>query len=187
MKIRCDWGEGDPLYETYHDQEWGVPEHDDRKLFEMLILEGAQAGLSWITILRKRENYMKAFDNFEIAKVAKYDEAKVMRLLQNPGIIRNKLKVRAAIHNAQMTIKIIDKFGSLDHYLWSFMGHQSKINKFRSIGELPAFTEESEIMSKDLKKHGFKFVGPTICYAYMQAVGMVNDHIVDCFRYKQVG
>ena len=186
MQKRCDWGGGDPLYEKYHDEEWGVPEHDDRKLFEMLILEGAQAGLSWITILRKRENYLEAFDNFEIQKVANYDEKKVQELLNNPGIIRNQLKIRAAVNNAQMAIKIIEKYGSLDHYLWSFVGHQPKINALSSMGEMPAKTQESEELSKDLKKHGFKFVGPTICYAFMQAVGMVNDHLVDCFRYREL-
>lgn len=186
MKTRCDWGTGDPLYEAYHDEQWGLPEHDDRKLFEMLILEGAQAGLSWITILRKRENYIQAFDNFDPAKVALYDETKVQELLQNAGIIRNKLKIRSAITNAQAYFKIVEEFGSLDYYLWSFVGHQPKLNKFKTLSEVPAKTAESEKMSKDLKKRGFKFVGPTICYALMQAVGMVNDHTTDCFRYQEV-
>ncbi len=186
MKKRCDWGTGDPLYEAYHDQEWGKPEHDDRKLFEMLILEGAQAGLSWITILRKRENYVKAFDNFDPAKVAQYDETKIQELLDNPGIIRNKLKIRAAISNAKAYFEIVEEFGSLDHYLWAFVNHTPIINHFKMMSDIPAKTVVSEEMSKDLKKRGFKFIGPTICYAFMQAVGMVNDHITDCFRYHEV-
>ncbi|MBT3241044.1 MAG: DNA-3-methyladenine glycosylase I [Chloroflexi bacterium] len=186
MKKRCDWGTGDPLYETYHDQEWGVPEHDDRKLFEMLILEGAQAGLSWITILKKRENYKKAFDNFDPAKVSKYDEEKIQELLGNPGIIRNKLKIRATISNAKVYFEIVEEFGSLDKYLWSFVDHKPIINHFKTMADIPAQTPLSEELSKDLKKRGFKFVGPTICYAFMQAVGMVNDHLTDCFRYDKV-
>ncbi len=183
MLTRCEWCGDDPLYVAYHDEEWGVPVHDERKLFEMLILEGAQAGLSWITILRKRENYRRAFDNFEPDKVAAYDEAKVAALLDDPGIVRNRLKIRAAIANAQAFLKVQDEFGSFDAYIWRFVGGQPIQNAWQSLADIPAQTPESEAMSKGLKKRGFKFIGPTICYAFMQATGMVNDHVVDCFRY----
>lgn len=181
---RCTWCGTDPLYVLYHDQEWGVPVHDDRKLFEMLNLEGAQAGLSWITILRKRENYRKAFDNFDAKKIVKYDKKKVMKLLKNEGIIRNRLKIAAVISNAKAFLQIQKEFGSFDLYIWQFVGGKPIVNKRLSIKDIPASTPESDAMSKDLKKRGFKFVGSTICYAFMQAVGMVNDHEVKCFRYK---
>jgi len=184
--IRCEWCGDDPLYIKYHDEEWGMPEHDDRKLFEMLLLEGAQAGLSWITVLKKRENYRKAFSNFNPNRIAKYDSKKVKELLNNPGIIRNKLKVNAFINNAQCFLNVKKEFGMFDNYIWQFVNHEPVINKFKSLSEIPATTEASESMSKDLKKRGFKFVGSTICYAYMQACGMVNDHVVNCYRYKQV-
>lgn len=185
-KQRCEWCGSDPLYINYHDNEWGVPVHDDRTLFEMLILDGAQAGLSWITILRKRENYRKAFDNFDVAKVAKYKQNKIEELLANAGIIRNKLKINSAIQNARCFLDVQEEFGSFDSYIWQFVNGKSKVNMFRSLQELPAKTQESEAMSKDLIKHGFKFVGPTICYAFMQAAGMVNDHVVSCFRYDEL-
>lgn len=184
---RCAWAGSDPLYVQYHDQEWGVPAHDDRHLFEMLILEGAQAGLSWSTILNKRENYRAAFDGFDVAKVARYDEAKVVELLTNPGIVRNKLKVNAAVINARAFLKVQAEFGSFDAYIWQFVGGKPIVNHRQTLRDIPAKTAESEAMSKDLLKRGFKFVGPTICYAYMQAVGLVNDHTVDCFRHGQVG
>jgi len=184
--IRCEWCGDDPIYIKYHDEEWGTPEHNDKKLFEMLLLEGAQAGLSWITVLKKRVNYRKAFSNFNPNRIARYDEEKVKELLNNPGIIRNKLKVNAFIVNAQCFLNVKKEFGTFDNYIWQFVGHKPIVNKYKSLKELPAFTEESEKMSKDLKKRGFKFVGPTICYAYMQACGMVNDHIMSCYRYKQV-
>lgn len=183
---RCGWVNSDPLYLAYHDEEWGVPVHDERHLFEMLILEGAQAGLSWITILRKRENYRQAFDNFQAEKIAGYDDRKVAELLANPGIIRNRLKVNAAIKNARAFLAIQEEFGSFDTYIWQFVEGQPKQNARRSLAEIPAQTPESEAMSKDLQKRGFKFVGPTICYAFMQAVGMVNDHTTTCFRYEPV-
>jgi len=170
----------------YHDKEWGVPVHNDRHLFEMVILEGAQAGLSWSTILKRRKTYKKAFDNFDAKKIAKYTATDVKRLLNDPGIIRNKLKVKAAISNAQKFLDIQKDFGSFDKYIWSFVNHKPKVNKFKRLQELPAKTKESDAMSKDLKKQGFSFVGSTICYAFMQSVGMVNDHTVDCYRYKQV-
>ncbi len=184
MKQRCPWATSDPLYILYHDQEWGVPVHDDRKLFEMLILEGAQAGLSWITILKKRENYLKAFDNFDAKKVARYDSKKVRQLLSNEGIIRNRLKIEAAIQNAQAFLAIQKEFGSFDQYNWQFVGGRQKVNRRESLQEVPAKTSESDAMSKDLKLRGFKFVGSTICYAFMQATGMVNDHVQGCFRYR---
>ncbi len=183
---RCEWPGDDPLYLKYHDEEWGAPEHDDRKLFEMLILEGAQAGLSWITVLRKRKNYLKAFDNFDAKKIAKYDESKIQSLLQNAGIIRNKLKINATVKNAIAFLEIQNKFGSFDKYIWQFVGGRPIQNRFQSLRELPAQTPDSKTMSKDLLKRGFKFVGPTICYAFMQATGMVNDHSVSCFRYSEV-
>jgi DNA-3-methyladenine glycosylase I len=182
MKTRCGWSTNDPLYTEYHDEEWGVPVHDDRKLFEMLILEGAQAGLSWITILRKRENYRKAFNNFDAKKIAKYDSKKVKQLLQNEGIVRNRLKIAAAIQNAKCFLSIQKEFGSFDKYIWQFVGGIPINNRRKSLKEIPPTTDESDIMSKDLKKRGFKFVGSTICYAFMQAVGMVNDHTADCFK-----
>jgi DNA-3-methyladenine glycosylase I len=185
-KIRCEWCMGDDLYEAYHDNDWGVPLHDDRLLFEAIILDGAQAGLSWITILRRRENYRAAFDNFDIATVAAYDEDKIAALLQDAGIIRNKAKVRSAVTNAQAALKIQAEFGSLDKYMWSFVGGKPMVNAFKTMSEIPTESEESRAMSKDLKKRGFKFVGPTICYALMQAVGMFNDHTVDCYRYGEV-
>ncbi|MCL4303783.1 MAG: DNA-3-methyladenine glycosylase I [Anaerolineae bacterium] len=183
---RCDWVGADPLYVAYHDQEWGVPLHDDRRLFEMLILEGAQAGLSWITILRKRETYRQAFDNFEAAKIAGYDERKIETLLANPGIVRNRRKVEAAILNARACLAVQQELGSFDAYIWQFVGGRPRQNAWRTLAEIPAQTPASEAMSKDLLKRGFKFVGPTICYAFMQATGMVNDHTVDCFRYKEM-
>ncbi|MDC7227971.1 MAG: DNA-3-methyladenine glycosylase I [Spirochaetales bacterium] len=186
MIRRCDWCGEDPLYTRYHDEDWGVPVHDDRLLFEMLILEGAQAGLSWITILRKRENYRLAFDNFDFLKVAEYDEEKIVELLQNPGIIRNKLKVRSAVTNAKEFIRVREEFGSFDSYIWSFTGGKTITNRLQSMSEMPATSPESDAMAGDLKKRGFKFCGSTICYAYMQSTGMVNDHLIDCFRYDQV-
>ena len=180
---RCAWVGNNPLMAEYHDSEWGVPVHDDQKLFEFLILEGAQAGLTWQTILNKRENYRKAFDGFDPAKVAAYTEDDVARLLADPGIVRNRLKVRAAIGNARAFLEVQREFGSFDRYLWQFVGGQPIKNTFRSLAEIPAKTTESDALSKDLLKRGFKFVGSTICYAFMQAVGMVNDHTVDCFRH----
>ena len=185
MKKRCSWAKSKEMIE-YHDKEWGVPVHDDRKLFEMLILEGAQAGLSWSTILKRRKIYKKAFDNFDAKKISKYKSKDIKRLLNDEGIIRNKLKVAATILNAKKFLKIKKEFGSFEKYIWSFVNHKPIQNKFNSIKEIPANTKESNDMSNDLKKRGFKFVGTTICYAFMQAVGMVNDHVVNCFRYKQV-
>ena len=184
MEKRCAWAGSDPRYVAYHDEEWGVPEHDDRKLFEMLILEGAQAGLSWSTILNKRAAYLEVFDNFDPQKVAQYDEAKIQELLANPGIVRNKLKVRSAVQNAKAFLEVQAEFGSFDAYIWQFVGGQPKVNNWKAMSEIPAETEESRAMSKALKKRGFNFVGPTICYAFMQAVGMVYDHMVDCFCYR---
>ena len=185
-KIRCGWPGNDPLMVEYHDKEWGNPLHDDKKIFEFLILEGAQAGLSWSTILKRREGYRKAFANFDVKKVAKFTENDVKRLLDDPGIIRNKLKVRATIKNAQHFIEVQKEFGSFDKYIWQFVGGKPIKNKFKSMKEIPAVTKEAEALSKDLKKRGFSFVGPTIMYAHMQATGMVNDHIVDCFRYNEI-
>ncbi|MCG3419279.1 DNA-3-methyladenine glycosylase I [Oceanobacillus jordanicus] len=178
---RCGWVTEDPLYVAYHDEEWGVPVEDDRKLFEMLCLEGAQAGLSWITILRRRENYRKAFDNFQPEVVSKYDEKKIEQLLADEGIIRNKLKVHSVITNAQAFLRVKEEFGSFQSYIWQFVGGKPIVNHWKSIEEVPAVTEESERLSKDLKRRGFKFVGPTICYAFMQATGMVWDHTEPCF------
>jgi DNA-3-methyladenine glycosylase I len=186
MKTRCQWAGSDPLYIEYHDNEWGVPVHDDRKIFEMLVLEGAEAGLNWLTVLRKRENYRKAFDNFNPRKVAKYGSKKFQELLANEGIIRNKLKIRSAIQNARAFLQVQKEFGSFDAYIWQFVGGKPIHNSWKSLSDLPAQTAESEAMSKDLKRRGFSFVGPTICYAHMQATGMVNDHVVTCFRYKEV-
>jgi len=182
---RCPWA-ADELYIAYHDTEWGVPLHDDQKLFEFLVLEGAQAGLSWHTVLKKRENYRVAFNQFDPEKVAHYTAAKVARLLSNPGIIRNKLKVAAAIHNAKAFLRVQEEFGSFDAYIWRFVDGRPIINHWRSLKELPARTKESESLSRDLIQRGFKFVGPTICYAHMQATGMVNDHLVSCFRHRQL-
>jgi DNA-3-methyladenine glycosylase I len=182
--VRCAWAVGD-LYHVYHDHEWGVPSHDDRHLFEMLILEGAQAGLSWSTILNKRENYRRAFDHFDARKVARYDSRKIQKLLADPGIVRNRLKVAAAVQNAKAFLAVQKEFGSFDKYIWQFVGGKPIRNHRKSIKEIPARTPESDAMSKDLLKRGFKFVGSTICYAFMQAVGMVNDHTTDCFRYRK--
>ena len=186
MKNRCDWVPDDEIYIKYHDEEWGVPVHDDRKLFEMIILEGAQAGLSWSTILKRRENYRKAFDNFDPEKVVDYGEEKIEKLLQNEGIIRNRLKIESAVNNAKQFLKIQDEFGSFDNYIWKFVDGSPIIKEWRSIKDIPAKTDTAEDMAKDLKKKGFKFIGPTICYAFMQSVGMVNDHTVDCFRYEEI-
>ena len=184
---RCRWAEnGNPLYVAYHDDEWGVPQHDDRVLFEFLILEGAQAGLSWSTILNKRENYQKAFSHFDARKVAKYDKAKISKLLQDPGIVRNRLKVESAVINARAFIEMQKEFGSFDAYIWQFVGGNPRRNAWTSHTQVPAFTAESDAMSKDLKRRGFKFVGSTIMYAFMQATGMVDDHTTDCFRWKPV-
>jgi DNA-3-methyladenine glycosylase I len=183
---RCAWAGTDPSYVRYHDEEWGVPVHDDRRLFEFLILEGAQAGLSWSTILNKREHYREAFDRFDPVMVASYDGAKVERLLLDPGIIRNRRKVEAAITNARAVLAVKEEFGSFDHYIWRFVGGRPIQNAWTSIEEIPTESPVSVAMSKDLKKRGFKFVGPTICYAFMQAVGMVNDHTIDCFRYHDL-
>ncbi|MCB0197176.1 MAG: DNA-3-methyladenine glycosylase I [Anaerolineae bacterium] len=183
MKTRCGWVSDDPLYIAYHDDEWGIPVHDDQRLFEMLILEGAQAGLSWITILRKRENYRLAFDNFAVETVAGYDAAKIEDLLTNPGIVRNRRKVEATVQNAKAFLAIQEAFGSFDAYIWQFVGGQPIQNAWTSLSDIPAKTPESTAMSKDLRKRGFNFVGPTICYAFMQATGMVQDHTVDCFRF----
>jgi len=186
MKKRCDWCGVEPIYVDYHDKEWGVPVHDDRMHFEMIILDGAQAGLSWITILKRREGYREAFDNFDVTKVSKYSEKKIEKLLTNPGIIRNRLKVNSAVKNAKAFLDIKKEFGSFDKYIWQFVNHKSIQNKWKKISEVPAKTTESDAMSKDLKKRGFSFVGSTICYAYMQAAGMVNDHVEDYFRYIEV-
>jgi DNA-3-methyladenine glycosylase I len=182
-KIRCVWATSG-LSIPYHDEEWGVPVHDDRTLFEFLILEGAQAGLSWSTILNKRENYRKAFDRFDPKLVAKYDRRKIQQLLRDEGIVRNKLKISSAIENAKSFLRVQEEFGSFDRYIWQFVGGKPIVNKRKSLREVPSRTVESDAMSKDLKRRGFNFVGSTICYAFMQAVGMVNDHCVDCFRYK---
>jgi DNA-3-methyladenine glycosylase I len=185
--IRCAWaGSTDPLYLEYHDKEWGIPSHDDRHLFEMLLLEGAQAGLSWITILRKRAAYRKAFDNFTPEKVARYTSNKVAKLLADEGIVRNRAKIASAISNARAFLQVKKEFDSFDTYIWQFVDGKPIVNKWKKLGQIPAETEESNAMSKDLKARGFRFVGPTICYAFMQAVGMVNDHVTDCFRYREL-
>lgn len=186
MTIRCEWAGDDPLMQRYHDEEWGVPKYDDRRLFEDLVLDGAQAGLSWMTILRKRENYRQAFDNFEPVKVAAYDEAKIEELLQDPGIVRNRQKVLSAVANARAFLDIQARYGSFSAYLWDYVDGRPIQNNWQRISELPAKTELSERISKDLKQQGFNFVGPTIIYAFMQAVGLVNDHTVDCFRHQEV-
>lgn len=186
MQTRCFWVGDDPLYIEYHDKEWGVPVYDDERLFEFLTLETFQAGLSWITILRKRENFRKAFDNFDYRKIAEYPESKVESLLQDAGIIRNKLKIRATITNAQAFMKVQEAFGSFSKYIWGFTDGKPIVNTFKKKEDVPATTELSDTISKDLKKRGFKFVGSTVVYAHMQATGMVNDHTMDCFRYKEV-
>lgn len=184
---RCNWSFSDPLLQDYHDKEWGVPVHDDKRLFEFLTLEGAQAGLSWLTILRKRKNYRQVFDKFDIEKVSKYTQKKTDQLLKDPGIIRNRLKIAATVQNSKSALSLVDEFGSLDKYFWSFVNDGiTKKNKWRSMAQIPASSPESDSMSKDLSKRGFRFVGSTICYSFMQATGMVNDHKVTCFRYAQV-
>lgn len=183
---RCPWAGTDSLYVAYHDKEWGVPVHDDRVHFEFLILEGAQAGLSWSTILKKRDHYRRAFDGFDPALVAQYDEAKTAELLNDAGIVRNRLKIRAAIQNAGCFLQIQKEFGSFDHYVWSFVGGRPIVNRWHSLGQIPAETAESRALSQDLKRRGFSFVGPTIIYAHMQATGLVNDHLTGCFRFHEV-
>lgn len=183
---RCPWAGTDPLYVDYHDREWGVPVHDDRHLFEMLILEGVQAGLSWRTILHKRQNYRRAFDNFNPEKVARYTRKRIDMLLSDEGIVRNRLKVEAAVTNAQAFLDTQEAFGSFDTYLWQFVGGRTKVNRWRSMRQVPARSRESDAMSKDLRARGFKFVGSTICYAFMQTVGMVNDHLITCWRYADL-
>ena len=188
MKVsRCEWCTAHPLYVRYHDEEWGVPEHDEERLFEKLILDGAQAGLSWLTILKKREGYRRAFDGFDANQIAHYSKAKIASLLADPGIVRNRLKINAAVTNARAYLKLHAEVGSFDHFLWQFVGGRTRQNRWKVLSEIPAHTPESDAMSQALKRRGFKFVGSTICYAFMQAVGMVNDHVVDCFRYEQVG
>jgi len=182
---RCAWSGSYPLYQAYHDKEWGVPVHDDRRLFEMLVLEGAQAGLSWITVLRKRNNYRKAFDGFDPKKISRYTNARVAALMKDEGIVRNRLKIESTVVNARAFLAVQKEFGTFDRYVWQFVGRKPLVNHRRTIKEVPASTPESDAMSKDLKKRGFKFVGTTICYAFMQAVGMVNDHTTQCFRYAQ--
>ncbi len=183
---RCRWATGDPLYIRYHDEEWGVPVHDDKKLFEFIILEGAQAGLSWLTILKRREGYKNAFADFDVEKVARFTPEKIEKLLLDPGIIRNKLKINAAVSNAKAFIKIQEEFGSFDKYAWRFVNGEPIINRFRTHEEIPVKTRESIAFSKDLVKRGFRFAGPVIMYAHMQATGMVNDHLISCFRYNRV-
>ena len=186
METRCSWAGSDPLLVHYHDTEWGVPQHDDRVLLEYVILDGAQAGLSWLTILRKREGYRRAFNDFDVARIAGYDEARVAALLQDSAIVRNRQKVQSAVTNARAFIKVQEEFGSFDTYLWGLVGHRTLKNAWRSDAEVPAKTPQAEALSRDLMRRGFRFVGPTICYAFMQAAGLVNDHLVDCFRYHQV-
>ena len=188
MQIRCEWvPAGDPLYAAYHDEEWGVPSHEDSHLYEMLTLEGAQAGLSWATILRKREGYRSAFAGFDATAVARLGPADVERLLGDPGIVRNRLKVESAIVNARCVLAVQEELGSLDAYLWGFVGGEPLVGRRRTLGEMPAETAESRAMSRDLKRRGFRFVGPTVCYAFMQATGLVNDHVVSCFRFGESG
>ncbi len=186
-KTRCAWPGNDELYQRYHDHEWGVPLHDDQKLFEFLILEGAQAGLSWITILRKRENYRTAFDGFDATRIARYDARKIESLLQDAGIVRNRLKVQSTVINAQKFLEVQSEFGSFDKFIWQFVDGKPRQNVWRSLSEVPASTPESDAMSKELKRRGFKFIGSTICYAHMQATGMVNDHTTNCFRHAELG
>ncbi len=183
---RCGWANSDPLYIQYHDKEWGVPEHDDQRLFEFILLEGAQAGLSWLTILKKRENYRLAFNGFDPRKIAKYDSRRVSRLLSNAGIVRNRLKILSAIENAKAFLEVQKEFGSFDRYIWQFVGGRPLQNRWRNLKDVPARTPQSDAMSKDLIRRGFRFVGSTICYAHMQATGMVNDHLVGCFRHLRV-
>lgn len=185
--IRCTWPGHDPLMLTYHDTEWSVPVHDDARHFEFLVLDAFQAGLSWSTVLKKRENFRKAFDNFDIRKIARYDESKIAELMNDAGIIRNKAKILATIGNAKAFMEVQSEFSSFDAYIWQFTGGKTLTNAWKTMGEIPAKSAESDAMSKDLMKRGFKFVGSTICYAYMQAAGMVNDHITTCFRYRQAG
>jgi DNA-3-methyladenine glycosylase I len=185
-KTRCPWSTTDPLYIGYHDMEWGVPVHDDQKLFEMLVLDGAQAGLSWITILRKRENYRKAFHSFDPEKVARYGKNDIKRLLKNEGIVRNRLKIESAVENAKAFLEVQTEFGTFDFYIWQFVGGRTKMNSWKSLKQIPPSTKESDAMSKDLKTRGFSFVGSTICYAFMQAAGLVNDHVTSCFRYGEL-
>ena len=184
--IRCEWGDTSPLYQQYHDEEWGVPLHNDQALFEFLILEGAQAGLSWETILKKRNGYREAFDQFDVDKVSTFSESKIEALLQNPKIVRNRLKVNSAVLNAKLFLDVQKEFGSFDQYIWQFTAGKTIQNSFKKMSDLPANTPESDAMSIDLKKRGFKFIGTTICYAFMQATGMVNDHVISCFRYKEL-
>lgn len=186
-KTRCEWAGKDPLMVAYHDEEWGVPVHDDREWFEFLVLEGAQAGLSWSTVLNKRARYRKVFSNFEPAKVARFDKRKKERLLADAGIIRNRLKVDSAVRNARAFLKVQKEHGSFDAYIWSFVDGRPVVNRWRSLAEIPAKTELSDRLSKELKKRGFNFVGSTICYAFLQATGVVNDHVTSCFRYKRLG
>jgi len=186
MKSRCQWCGSDPHYIAYHDNEWGVPVHDDRHLFEMLILEGAQAGLSWLTILKKRENYRRAFHDFDVEKIAAFSQDEIQGLLLNAGIVRNRLKIEAAVKNARGMLDIIKEFGSFNAFLWRYVDNTPRQNFWKSLKEVPAKTAQSDLMSRDLKKRGFNFVGSTICYAFMQAVGMVNDHTVDCFRHAEI-
>lgn len=183
---RCSWAGSDPLYRAYHDQEWGVPLHDDRALFEFLILEGAQAGLSWITILKKRPAYRAGFDDFDARRIARYGTNKIESLLQDAGIVRNRLKIQAAVTNAQKFLEVQDEFGSFDTFIWRFVDGVPRQNRWRTHAQVPAQTKESDALSKELRRRGFKFVGSTICYAYMQAVGMVNDHTTNCFRHKEL-
>jgi DNA-3-methyladenine glycosylase I len=185
MPTRCSWGDSHPLYVAYHDREWGAPLHDDRRLFEMLCLEGAQAGLSWLTILKKRPAYRKAFDRFDPRKVARYDARKKRRLLADPGIVRNRMKVEAFVANARAFLDVRREFGRFDAYIWTFVGGRPIVNRRKTMKDVPAVTPEAEAMSRDLKRRGFRFVGPTICYAFMQATGMVNDHLVTCFRHRE--
>ncbi|HET9249258.1 MAG TPA: DNA-3-methyladenine glycosylase I [Actinomycetota bacterium] len=188
MPKRCSWAPADqPVYLAYHDEEWGVPVHDDTRLFEMLTLEGAQAGLSWSTILHKREGYRRAFAGFEIGKVARFSPAKVERLLRDPGIVRNRMKVESTVNNAALALEVQRETGSLDAFLWSFVGGEPIVGRFRRLGDIPAETAESKAMSKGLKAKGFRFVGPTVCYAFMQASGLVQDHVTTCFRYRELG
>jgi DNA-3-methyladenine glycosylase I len=186
MKNRCTWCGSDPLYVAYHDEEWGVPVHDDRQLFEMLILDGAQAGLSWLTILRKRENYRKAFHAFDCKRIAAYTPKDIERLLADPGIVRNRLKIASAIRNARCVLEIKEEFGTLDTFLWRYVDNTPRHNSWKSVAEIPTRSTQSDAMSRDLKRRGFNFVGSTICYAFMQAVGMVNDHTTDCFRHREI-
>ncbi|MCD5411110.1 MAG: DNA-3-methyladenine glycosylase I [Clostridiales bacterium] len=186
MNNRCGWVGKEGIYIKYHDEEWGVPVHDDKKLFEKLILDGAQAGLSWITILKKQENYREAFDGFDAKIIVNYDDIKIEELMQNSGIIRNRRKIESVVKNAHAFLEVQKEFGSFDKYLWQFVNYKTIKNRWENIKDVPSKTKESEKMSKDMKKRGFSFVGPTICYAFMQAIGMVNDHVVTCFRYEEV-